>query len=512
MADNSINNKRIAKNTAFLYLRMSIVLVVTLYTTRVVLRSLGVEDYGIYNVVCGFVTMFSFLNATLSTSTNRFYNYELGKGNIEGVNDVYNISMRIQGGLAILILFVLESIGVWYLNNHMVIPIDKLATSNWIFQCALISMVFTILQTPYIAIILAYERMDYYAIVSIIDVILKLFIALAIPYIEFDKLFIYGFLIMLISMVDFFLYSSYFVINFPKLTLSKKINRPLFKTMLSFSGWSFFNPLAYTGRSQGCNIVLNFFFGPIVNAAYAVTNQVASAIDSFSMSVSVAARPQLIQSYSSGEYERVEKLFFSTSKMMFLLIAMLTIPLAFNMDYILKLWLGENVPEYTSIFCVWILMLKLVDSLNPPCTNLIMATGSIKIYMIVSSILIFSIVPISIIAFNIESNPILLFAIMLFFTLFNQITSVIILCNVFDVISGKKYFFEIVFPCAILFMALVSSIFAINQYIATDGFFMVVIDFIIAVVITILISYILLLNKTEKFFLINMVKKNKKVL
>lgn len=202
-------NQRIAKNTLFLYLRMSVVLVVSLYTTRIILNSLGVEDYGIYNVVCGFIAMFSFLNSTLSTSTNRFYNFEIGKGNEKGVSKVYSNSVIIQSSLAVLIFFFIELVGVWYLNNYMVIPCDRLSTANWIFQFALISMLFTILQTPYIASILAYERMNYYAVVSIIDVFLKLSIAISLPFFGMDKLFIYGFLIMIISVVDFALYSIY---------------------------------------------------------------------------------------------------------------------------------------------------------------------------------------------------------------------------------------------------------------------------------------------------------------
>lgn len=499
-------NQRIAKNTMFLYLRMGIVLVVSLYTTRIILNSLGVEDYGIYNVVCGFIAMFSFLNSTLSTSTNRFYNFEIGKGNEEGVSKVYSNSVIIQSSLAVLIFFFIELVGLWYLNNYMVIPCDRLSIANWIFQFALISMLFTILQTPYIASILAYERMNYYAVVSIIDVFLKLSIAISLPLFGMDKLFMYGFLIMMISVVDFTLYSIYAIKKIKCLRFSKHIDFPLFKNMLLFTGWTFLNPLAYTGRSQGCNIVLNFFFGPIVNAAYAITNQVSAAIDSFSMSISVAARPQIIQSYSSKDYARTNKLFFSTSKIMFVLVAILTIPLCFNMKFILNIWLGNNVPEYTAIFCVWILMVKLVDSLNPPCTNIIMASGQIKLYMIASSILIFSVVPISILTFKVYENPVLMFSIMLICTLVNQISSILILHKVIDTISLRKYMLEIIVPAILLFAVSNIAIYFRHSLVCFEPFISLLIDFTISLICTIVMS-LFLLNKSEKQFVLNIIKR-----
>lgn len=499
-------NQRIAKNTLFLYLRMSIVLVVSLYTTRIILNSLGVEDYGIYNVVCGFIAMFGFLNSTLSTSTNRFYNYEIGQGNEDGIKKVYSNSLIIQGALAFFVLFFVEIVGLWYLNNYMVISNDRLAIANWIFQFSLISMLFTFLQTPYIALILAYERMNYYAVVSIIDVFLKLAIAISLPFFGVDKLFIYGFLIMLISLVNFVLYGVYAIRQFDSMKFSRQIDKALFKKMLMFTGWTFLNPLAYTGRSHGCNLVLNFFFGPIINAAYAITNQVSAAIDSFSMSVSVAARPQIIQSYSCNDYGRTNNLFFSTSKIMFVLIAILTIPLSFNMEFILNVWLGDNVPEYTVIFCIWILMVKLIDSLNPSCTNLIMATGKIKVYMIVSSIIVFSVVPLSIIAFNIYESPLLMFMIMFLSAVINQIASILILHKIIKLISLKRYFSEIIVPALVLFFVSVLVIYFRHSVLYIQPFFSLFVDFAILLVCTMVLA-IVFLNEVEKQFVFHLIKR-----
>lgn len=504
MSDNSSSNKRIAKNTVFLYIRMAIVLVVSLYTTRVVLQSLGVEDFGIYNVVCGFVAMFSFLNATLSSSINRFYNYELGQQNPLGITNVYNNALRIQGALALLVFILVEIIGVWYLNSKMVIPDTRLNVANWIFHFATISMVFTILQTPYIAAILAYERMNYYAVVSIIDVFLKLVIAIAVKFVAFDKLWFYGLLIMLIAVINFLLYYVYSKSQFKSLKFKKRIDKSQYRQMLSFSGWSLLNPLAYTGRSQGCNIVLNYFFGPIVNAAYAITNQVASAIDSLSMSVSVAARPQLIQSYSSGDLNRAIQLFYSSSKIMFVLLTMIIIPLINNMVFILELWLGNgNVPEYTSSFCIIILLVKMIDCLNPACTNLILATGHIKRYMIASSICIFAVIPLSIIALFFSGEPVILFLIMLFSVAFNQILSILILHKELSQISLLLYVKKLLLPCIALFIVdLILSRLLIDR----NSIYAFMQGIVFSVFITVVIAYYVVLDSEEKSFLFRLIK------
>ena len=292
--------------------------------------------------------------------------------------------------------------------------------------------------------------------------------------------------------------------KFRNLRFRRSINKKKFRDMLSFTGWSFLNPLAYTSRSQGCNIVLNYYFGPIVNAAYAITNQVASAIDSFSMSVSVAARPQLIQSYSSGDLNRAEKLFNSTSKIMFVLIAMLSLPIIFNIDYILNLWLGGNVPEQTALFCIFIMAVKLVDSLNPSCSNLILATGNIKSYMLISSFAILSIIPLSILVIPLTNNAVTLFVIMLICTILNQAVSVIVLSKVFAKIELLQYTKNIVIPC--LFILIISSM--LNYVVLQtmlDSYLRIIILCILPFIIISILSYFLLFSNNERLVLKNMI-------
>ena len=498
--NNSSGNKRIAKNTLLLYLRMAVVLLVSLYTTRVVLQNLGVVDYGIYNVICGFVLLFGFLNSTLSSSINRYYNYEIGQGKDGKVNDVYNNALRIQALLAIILFVVIEIVGVWYINNKMVIPIERLTTSNWIFHFSLLSLILTIFQSPYIAAILAYERMNYYALVSIVDVFLKLIIAVVISLTNADRLWLFGLLSMLVSALNFIMYAGYVKLYFKHLFFIKSTDTNQFKSMLSFSFWSLLNPLAYTGRSQGCNIVLNFFFGPISNAAYAITNQVASGIDSFIGAVSVASRPQIIQSYSQGEYSRTEQLFFSTSKIMYAMIALLVVPIAFNINFILNIWIGDNVPKYTSIFCIWILAVKLVDSLNPSVTNLIMATGKIKRYMTASSIIIMSIIPLSIAVFFSYNNPVSMFVIMFVCTCINQISSIIILHISFCQISIKKYIKRVLLTCVPLPFLQASILYF--THISYNGLpiLILILDLLLSTLFAIIYSYVFIFDKDEKRF------------
>lgn len=265
--NHSENNKRIARNTLFLYIRMGVVMLIALYTTRVVLQVLGNEDYGVYNVVCGFVAMFGIFNTCFSTSINRFYNYEIGKNTDNGVRNVYNSAVLIQIVLAIVIVLIVEIIGSWYINYKMVLPVERLITAKWIFHFSMFSVFLTIMQAPYSAAVMAYEKMDYYALVSIIDAFVKLGFIIMLQFLSGDKLLIYGVLMCLVSLINFLMYFVYCRLNFSQIRLHHVKDKKMVKSMLSFAGWSSLDPAAYMARDQGINMVLNSFFGPVVNAA-----------------------------------------------------------------------------------------------------------------------------------------------------------------------------------------------------------------------------------------------------
>lgn len=499
------NNKRIAKNTLFLYLRMGLVLVVSLFTTRVVLQALGVEDYGIYNVVSGFVTMFAFLNTSMSNGVQRFYNFSLGSKSAYNITDVYNTAIQIQGLFALILLFLLETFGMWYIYNEMVIPAERFFAALWVFQFSVLSLIILVLQIPYAASIMAYERMDYYAYLSIFDVLSKLGIAYAVKYFYTDKLVLYGVFNMLVSLILFFLYFGYAKKNFKDLKLDFKIRKQLFKPMLSFSGWNMFGSFAYMIKGQGLNMLLNVFFGPIVNAARGISNMVMSAIQGFQSNIVVAFRPQLVQSYAAGDNRRVTKLFYSLSKVSFILLALLSIPVMIEIEYILHIWLGETIPDYTISFTVLVLINMLVSSLNSPVSQVVHATGRMKNYQVGTSLMVCAILPLSWIFLKFGCSPIAVYVISLIISIFNQILCNILLKKIYDY-SITDYYKKVVFPCFI-FAVVVSILPFCIRILLPLSFMRLVLTCISTIVTAVFISYIFVLDKQEKNVAKEIIKK-----
>lgn len=443
------DNKKIAKNTAFLYVRMFFVLVVSLYTSRVVLNTLGVSDYGVYNVVAGFVSMFGFLNATLSASMSRFFNFEGGQRGEEGVSDVYTAGFFIQIFLSVIILIILETFGLWYINNVMVVPIDRIYAANVLFQYSIFSMILVVMEIPYTSAIMSYERMDFYALVSIIDVILKLLIVLFLPYFSFDKLIIYATLTLIITVTDFLLYFIYAKRQFSAIKLNKSINKSLFKSFLSFSGWNLVGTFAFMLKGQGLNMILNAFFGTIVNAARGVAYQVNSAVFAFSGNISTAFRPQIVDAYSKQENSRVANLFYTQSKVCYSLILVLVVPIIIEIDYVLHLWLGNAVPENANIFTSLVLIDMLICTLNTPVTQVTFSTGNIKAYQICSSAVNLLLLPICYLFLKLGYNANSVFVITIVFSIINQIVCLLCMRKVFAY-GVSDYLCSVVFPLSVV--------------------------------------------------------------
>lgn len=504
MPETSSNNKRIAKNTLFLYIRMALVLVVSLYTTRVIMEVLGIEDYGIYNIVSGFVTMFGFLNTSMSNGIQRFYNFALGRQNEYSVKDVYNTSILIQFILALLLLLILETVGRWYVNVKMVIPSDRLFAAQCIFQCSIVSLVIIVIQIPYSAAIMAYEKMNFYAYVSVFDVIAKLGIAYAINISPIDKLVFYGILNLLVSFICYLLYYSYAKYHFNHLKLDFKLRVNLFKPMLTFSGWNVFGSFAYVIKSQGLNLILNLFFGPIVNAARGISNMVMSAIQGFQSNVVIAFRPQLIQSYASGDVKRVERMFFSLSKVSFVLLAIISIPVIVEINYILKLWLGNNIPQYTTIFTILVLVNMVVSSLNTPISQVVHATGQMKNYQVITSLVICSMLPISWLFLKLGYSPTAVYWVSLIITLINQFICNLLLKRVFSY-SLMYYLRKVILPCAI-FTILVPILPYATTCILPSSFGRLLAVVAVTVLVSIVVTYYLILDSYEKESVVSFIK------
>lgn len=508
MSNTAENNNRIAKNTLLLYFRMGMVLVVSLYTTRVVLQALGIEDYGINNVVSGFVTMFSFLNTSMSNGVQRFYNFSLGRKNDYNITDVYNTALQIQLILSVVLLLLLETFGLWYIHTHMVIPIERFPAAFWVFQFSVLSLVFLVLQIPYSAAIMAYERMGYYAYLSIFDVVAKLGIAYAVNYATTDKLILYGALNMLVSLINFILYFFYAKCSFKGLDVDFVIRKKLFKSMFSFSGWNVFGSFAYVVKGQGLNMLLNVFCGPIVNAARGVSVIVMSGVQGFQANIVIAFRPQLVQSYASGDNNRVLRLFYTLSKVSFILLAMLSLPLIIEVDYVLHLWLGNDIPAYTSAFTILVLINMIINSLNTPISQIVHATGNMRNYQIGTSIIVCTILPLSWFVLKLGFNPISVYWVSLIISIFNQLVCNLLLKQIYSY-SLMDYCRKVVLPCMV-YSIIVPTILYFTVNFLPSSLLRLLLTVTLSIVMTVFVSYLFILDKSEKHFVLSYIKRKRR--
>lgn len=381
MSDTSANNKRIAKNTLLLYVRMLLTIVVGLYTSRVVLNTLGVSDYGIYNVVGGIVAMLAFLNSALTAASQRFISFELGRGDKQKLKTIFCMSVTIHAILAIIIFIIAETIGLWFVNTHLNIEPTRMTAANWVYQCSILTFMLTIISVPYNSCIVAHEHMNAFAYVSILEVILKLLIVYLLLVINYDKLIIYGILVLCVAFIVRLIYGLYCKRHFEECTYHFTFDKTLFKEMFSFAGWSVVGNLGFSFKDQVANVILNIFFGTVVNAARGIALQVNGIISNFSNNFIMALNPQITKQYAAGDIGNSMKLVYAGCRYSFFLLALIAIPVMINLDYVLKLWLG-NVPEYTSEFLQLALCAALINSMASPLVTALQATGNIKGFQI----------------------------------------------------------------------------------------------------------------------------------
>lgn len=392
MSQNS-NNKRIAKNTMFMYMRMLLIMVVSLFTSRVVLQTLGEQDFGTYNIVGGVVVMFTFISSAMAAGTQRHLSYELGK--TEGnVPEIFSACVNIHVCLAFVILMLAETIGLWFVNVKMNLPVERMEVVNWIYQFSILSCMVSIIQVPFTAAILSHERMSFYAYLSICDVLMKLGILYILMTLSVDKLLLYAILLLVVQITTFSIYVVYCCIKLNDIKYVKIRDAKLYRKLLSFSGWALFGSFANVGYQQGVNIIINLFYGVALNAAVGIANQINSAVMQFVTGFQQALNPQLVQAEAAKERKRQMDLIFKSSKFSFLIMVCITYPLLVNLDYILKLWLG-NYPAYTNEICLFIMLGALLETISGPLWVTIFATGRIKKYQIVISAILLLNLPFS---------------------------------------------------------------------------------------------------------------------
>lgn len=381
MNNSSENNKRIAKNTLLLYFRMLFMMAVSLYTSRIVLNALGVEDFGIYNVVGGVVAMFSLLSGSLSTAISRFITYELGKEEQGNLNKIFSSAVTIQITLAAIIILFAELIGVWFLNTQMTIPVSRITASNWVFQISLLTFVINLISIPYNASIIAHEKMSAFAYISILEAIGKLITAYFISISPIDKLIFYSFLMCVIALIIRFTYGYYCRKHFDECTYSFIWDKQLLKQMFSFAGWNFIGTASAVLRDQGGNILINLFNGPIVNAARGIAFQVNNAIQGFVNNFMIALNPQITKSYAANNHKYMMTLIFQGARLSFYMLLILSLPILLNTQYILEIWL-KTVPEHSTLFVQLVLILAMSESISYPLITAIQATGKIRNYQL----------------------------------------------------------------------------------------------------------------------------------
>lgn len=379
------NNKRIAKNTLFLYIRMLLMMVVSLYTSRVVLEVLGVTDFGIYNVVGGIVSMLGFLNSSMSNAVQRFLSYEIGKGADGKVAHVFNIAMLAHFIIALVVFVILELAGVWYLNNYMVLPPERLVAANWVLQCTIVTTMFSIIQVPYNGIIIAKEDMGIYSYVSIFEAVLKLLIVYLLLIGSFDRLKLYAVLTMAATVVVLMINRIYCIRKYREAHYQFVRDKILLKEMTSFASWNMIGEIAWVMTGQGVNMILNLFFGPTVNAARGLAEQVNAAVIRFINNFQVALNPQIIKSYSAGELDEMKRLLYMGTKISYFVLFLLALPVIFEMDFILSLWL-HDVPEHTTLFCKLILISSLTACVSNLLAQVAKAYGKIRKYQMIVSL------------------------------------------------------------------------------------------------------------------------------
>ncbi|MCI7746981.1 MAG: lipopolysaccharide biosynthesis protein [Paraprevotella sp.] len=394
MSDTSSANKRIAKNTLVLYVRMLFTMGISLFTSRVVLQTLGVEDYGISSVVGGVISMFTFINAAMVSSTQRYLNFELVRGDANQLRSVFSTSLQIHALIALAIIVLSETVGLWFLNEKLVIPEARMNAAMWVYQCSILSCAVSIMSTPYNAVIVAHEKMSAFAYISILDVSLKLLVVYLLVVLPFDKLIILSILTLLVQLFIRYIYTLYCHRHFPESYFQFRFNKTLFKEMFGFAGWSFWGNLAAILYTQGLNMMLNIFFGPIVNAARGIAVQVQSAVQQFVGGFQTALNPQITKNYASNNLPQMHSLMFRSARFSFLLLFFLSLPVLMETNFILTLWL-KTVPDDAVIFTQIMICISLIYTTANPCVIANQATGKVKIYQMVVGGILLLILPIS---------------------------------------------------------------------------------------------------------------------
>lgn len=502
------DNKRIARNTFFLYIRMFLLFAVNFYATRVLLNALGADDYGLYNVVAGFVAMLGFMNQSMTNSIQRFINFYIGKDDKEVLLKYFKACLTAQVFLGVLIVLIFETIGLWFLNAKMNIPLGKVFDANIVFQMSCLCLLINVIKAPFNAVIIAKEKMDFYAYVSVVEAAVKLFITFSISWMAAFKLSYYAIMLLILTVVVYLLTFRYSKRQIPELEFKFYFHKDIFKEVLSFSGWNLFGAASGAIKSQGINVMMNLFFNTVINAARGIAFQVLSGVQQFVSNFQVAINPQIVQSYASGDKDRYLNLTYLSAKLSLYLMWVIALPVMTSLDLILDVWLGkEMVPEYTSLFVYIILFTGLFDALGSSISVPLYATGNIKLYQIVTSSIKFTVLPISYILYRRGSGPAASMYVSLFLASLEQVSRVIIWGRLVNE-SPWIYLKKVVIPALVVIGISSASMYGISNFVATFSIFIAFcINTMVSVFIAIVMIYFIGMNKIERKQIVNIVKR-----
>lgn len=499
----SADNKRIAKNTLMLYIRMLLIMAVTLYTSRVILEVLGIEDFGIYNVTGGIATSFVFFSSSLSNATQRYLNFELGKKNLSGATNIFNISILIYVIIALLVVVVAIFIGSWLLNDVLVIPKSRLEAAYWVFYTMVLVLVITLVGSVFDSVLIARENMSVYAYVSVFEAIAKLLIVFVLAHADFDKLKLYAVLLLIVCIVIKSITAFICIMKYPECSFRYYWNKKLLHQMFAFIGWNGISTAIWMINEQGLNVLLNIFFGPVVNAARGIAMQVNSAVNNFSSSFYTAVRPQIVKSYASNDLTHFTRLILDSSRYSFFLIWMICLPILLRVEYILDLWL-KNVPEYASQFVCLILLYSCVNVLTYPVWSGIQAVGKLKCFILVGSVVYLTAFPISYIFLKLGFGPAVIFQVLIVVRAIYHFVVMGILMRYVS-FSYSRYAIEVLYPILKVCVLSVVIMYLLNQCFS-QNFLSLVFVCAISLIVTVSIVCILGLTKREKYFIYEKVK------
>ena len=487
--------KKIAKNTMYLYIRMFLVMIVSLYTVRVVIKTLGVVDYRIFNAVGGIILMMSFLSQTITFAAQRYFSFELGRNNLQRLRVIFCTVLIIYVIVAVVIALIAEIVGVWFLENKMIIPNERMVAAHWVLHFSLLSFITHILYTPYNAMIIAHENMKVYAYVSIIEVFLKLGIVYLLVLSSIDKLTFYSFLLFCAAIIIASIYILYCYYHYKETHLIFKPDKSMFSELMKYSSWTMFGALASVANQQGSSILLNVFWGPVANASQSVANQVSHALQLFGSNIFAAIRPPMTKMYAQGKFDEVIDLFFKSSKYTLLLLYLIMLPLFMEMHFVLKIWLGE-VSGYMISFSQLALIYVVILQLSSPITIIAQAANTVKLYHGVVDSFVLLTLFISYMLFAIGADATALYWTMIVILFLAHFIRLYILNKIIHY-SLRDYFIKVIFPFIVMFLVTLIAIRVEHKFIC-EGFARFFVSLVVSGLLNITLFFIVCVDKAER--------------